>query len=70
MRRFALGLFVGLLSLVTFLLGFVLWLSVDNFVIMGRSGIALVLIILSTALFRPAWRLMTTSLEQREQHEL
>ena len=60
--RVALGLFVGLLSLVGFLCGFFVWLSPDEFMTLNRPGIALVIMIpISTALLWGAWRLVVGS---------
>ena len=64
--RVALGLLLGLLSLVAFLWGFFIWLSLDEYVILGWSGIALVLMIpISMALFWAAWHLFFGSSNQQ-----
>ena len=64
--RVALGLFFGLMSLTTFLWGFFLWLSVDEFIILGSPGFALVLMIpVSTALYLASSKLLTRSFKQQ-----
>lgn len=63
--RVALGFFVGLLSLATFLWGFSVFLSSDEFILLGWPGIALVLMIpVSMALFLVARRLVAGASKQ------